>query len=297
MPVYLVSGKLGAGKTLACVGRIQDALREGRRVATNLDLKLEKLFRPHAGKPVPSDGSSASHQPLTVMRVPDKPTSHDLDVIGMGNESMDESKNGLLVLDELGSWLNAREWADKSRQGVIDWLIHSRKKGWDVYLIVQDVSLVDKQVRSALVEYLVTCRRMDRMRIPFFGPLIKFMSGGYMSGNMPKMHFGIVRYGVSPDAVVADRWVYLGRALYDGYETRQVFSSTYDSGVYSYLPPWHVVGRHLKPKVTLLEKLHACFFPARMRSLAPSPRLAPLLHLPAEVRWNVARSLVARGIL
>jgi len=134
MPVYLVSGKLGAGKTLACVGRIQDAVRDGKRVATNLDLKLERLFSLHAGKPVRSPQGIAPAQAVQVLRVPDKPTAHDLDVIGMGNESMDESKNGVLVLDELGSWLNSREWADKSRQGVIDWLIHSRKKGWDVYL-------------------------------------------------------------------------------------------------------------------------------------------------------------------
>jgi len=303
MPVYLVSGKLGSGKSLACVGRIRDAVREGRRVATNLDLNLDKLFKPQAGKPVRSDGSSAWVQPVDVQRLPDKPTAFDLDCIGVGNASYDESKNGLLVLDELGSWLNAREWADKSRQGVIDWLIHSRKKGWDVYLIVQDVSLIDKQVRSALVEYLVICRRFDRMRIPFFGWFLNFISGGFIKGYMPKMHFGIVRYGVSPDAVVAERWLYLGKDLYAGYDTRQVFSSDYGCGVYSFLPPWHTTGRYLAPAPALwLRVIWALFpflepLPPRARSLVPSARLRPLLALAPDVRVRAVRQLIARGVL
>ena len=40
MAVYVVTGKLGNGKTLITVGRIRDALAQGCRVATNLDLDL-----------------------------------------------------------------------------------------------------------------------------------------------------------------------------------------------------------------------------------------------------------------
>lgn len=48
MPVYFVQGKLGSGKTLAGIHRIQEALNQGRRVATNIDLRLEKLINPWA---------------------------------------------------------------------------------------------------------------------------------------------------------------------------------------------------------------------------------------------------------
>lgn len=168
MSVYLISGKLGSGKTLSAVGRIRDALMKGRRVATNLDLRLEKLLSPRSGKPYKSDGLSKWHQPVSCVRLPDKPTVDDLELIGSGNDSMDESKNGIIVLDELAVWLNSRTFNDKSRMPVIDWLLHSRKKGWDVYFICQHLEQIDKQVRQALVEYLVVCRRMDRMKIPFF---------------------------------------------------------------------------------------------------------------------------------
>ncbi len=50
-------------------------------------------------------------------------------------------KKQLVVLDECGTWLNTREWQDKSRQNLIDWMLHSRKKGWDIILIVQDLAL------------------------------------------------------------------------------------------------------------------------------------------------------------
>jgi len=283
MSVYLVTGRLGAGKSLAAVGRIRDALLEGRRVATNLDLKLENFL-------------PASAREVDVQRVPDKPTVADLDAIGLGTEAVDESRNGLLVLDELGSWLNSREWADKSRQGVIDWLIHSRKRGWDVYFITQAMGQIDKQVREALVEYLVVCRRLDRLKIPFVGGLLSFLSGGLIKGMMPKLHFAIVRYGTSPDAVIADRWVYLGRDLYDAYDTRQVFSPRYASGLYSYLTPWHLKGRY---QVTLWQRFLRWWNCDRgpVVRRQPAARLAPLMRLPSDVRWLAARRLVQRGLI
>lgn len=112
MAVYVVTGKLGAGKTLVAVGKIKDKLNRGCPVATNLDLRLNKLI-----------GEKARN--TRVYRIPDKPQLADLEAIGRGNESYDEAKNGLLVLDECGTWFNSRSWADKSRQAVIDWFLHA----------------------------------------------------------------------------------------------------------------------------------------------------------------------------
>jgi len=236
MAIYLVSGKLGAGKTLACVGVIRDALLDGRKVATNLDLKLDKMLPSRIGR----------KSPLHCVRLPDKPNVDDLDFLGCGNDQMDESKNGIIVLDELASWLNSRTFNDKARAPVIDWLIHSRKHGWDVYFICQHIEQIDKQVRTSLVEYLVTCRRLDRLKIPFVGKLLQSLSAGYLSGNLPKLQVGVVRYGTEQHAPIADRWVYQARDLYAAYNTRQVFSDSYDTGPFSYLSPWHLEGwRHV----------------------------------------------------
>ena len=91
------------------MGRIRDLLAEGRAVATNLDLDLEKLCGPKAKTP-------------RVVRLPDKPTVAHLDSLGRGNESYDETKNGGIFLDEVSQLLNARNWQDKRQQDVIDWL-------------------------------------------------------------------------------------------------------------------------------------------------------------------------------
>lgn len=220
MAIFCVTGKLGSGKTLACVGRIRDALLEGRKVATNLNLHLDKML-------------PCTLQHVDVVRLPDKPTVEDFEFIGRGNEEVDESKNGLIVLDELGAWFNARTWADKSRQAVIDWLLHSRKHGWDVYFIIQHPKMLDSQAREGLVEFLVNCRRMDRIRVPYIGALVGAITGKPLT--MPKVHIATVRYGMEPHAMVADRWIYRAHDLYAAYDTRQVFT---DQRVEPYRLTW-----------------------------------------------------------
>lgn len=280
MAVYLIAGRLGSGKSLSAVGRIRDALRAGKRVATNLNLKLDELG--FAGKRV------------DCVRLPDKPTGEELKALGQGNESYDESKNGLLVLDELASWLNARSWGDKHRQGVLDFFIHSRKLGWDVYLIAQSLGQLDKQVRDALVEYHVVCRRLDRLNVPFLAGLVRGLSFGKLSGHLPRVHIAFVRYGTDRDSILVERWVYRGVELFKGYDTRQRFMDreiaekvgtgsvpNYDLvvGAYSYwLPTWSPTPRQ------------------PVRSVRPELQRALELvgKLPRDQAWQHARRLASR---
>ena len=45
MAVHVVTGKLGSGKTLVSVSRIQDYLARGRIVATNLNARRLSSYR------------------------------------------------------------------------------------------------------------------------------------------------------------------------------------------------------------------------------------------------------------
>lgn len=246
MASYIVTGKLGGGKSLVTVGRIFDYLAQGRKVATNLDIKLEGYLNPTSKK--------------SVIRIPDKPSLFDLEVIGSGNDSCDEEKNGLLVLDELGTWFNARSWQDKTRSGLIDWFLHARKHGWDTMLIVQDISMIDAQLRGSMAEHLVICRRLDRLKIPFVGGLLQSIG---FKGTLPKIHRAKVHYGESDTAMVADTWTYRGRQFYPAYNTKQVFSPNYQHGVYSLLSPWHTTGQFLKPAQSLKQILQDFIDPPR----------------------------------
>lgn len=229
MAIYLIEGKLGAGKTLCAVGRIRDALFDGKRVATNLDLRLDDLVNTDA-------------RMCRVIRLPDKPTVGHLEMLGLGNPDLDESRNGLIVLDEMAAYMNARSYGDKDRQPVIDWLIHSRKKGWDVYFICQNIGQIDKQVRESLVEYRVTCKRMDRLTIPFLRPVFSLLTGGRWVPRLPRIHQAMVRYGVEVSAPLADKWTYRGNDLFKAYDTRQVFRFDPWQAPYSYLPPYYTKG-------------------------------------------------------
>lgn len=231
MADYLITGKKGSGKSLAAVGRIRDALIAGKKVATNLNIDLEQLCLPTSKK--------------TIIRLPDYPSIEDMELIGRGQEGKNEEDNGLIVLDECAAWLNARSWGDKQRQPLLDWFIHSRKLGWDTMFIAQGPAQIDKQVRDTLVEFHVPCKRMDRLAIPFITPLTKFLG---FKINPPKLHVGIVKYGVSHDAMVVDRWYYRAKDLYNAYDTEQRFlppDHPKACAIHTVLSPWHTKGRYM----------------------------------------------------
>lgn len=224
MPNYVVTGKLGGGKTLVSVGRMRDYLLRGCRVATNIDLNLRQML----GK---------NHKSARVVRLPDSPTASDMEMLGNAysvNTGYDDSKNGLIVLDECGYWLNSRGWNDKERKLIIDWFLHARKHGWDVIFIVQDISIMDKQARLSLAEHVVYCRRTDRMSVPFLGAFFKFLTGSRL--NPPKIHFAIVKYGADRNSPTVDKWIYRGTTFYSMYDTRQVYTAS-SKPIRSLLPP------------------------------------------------------------
>lgn len=260
MAVYAITGKLGSGKGKGAMKLLRDYLRAGKRVATNCDVFMEYMM------------PGQSRQSL--VRIPDKPTAADLYSIGSGNkfinfepivsctvngfeykppsplllEGFDEAHNGALFLDECASWLNTRNFQDKGRADLLEWCIHARKYGWDVYFISQNISQIDKQLRDSLFEYVVRFSRLDRMKIPFLSAGLKLITAGASNGSLPRMHIGVVRLGCSPDGIVADRWHFRGDDLNKSYNTTQVFSDSYPHKIHSLLSSWHLQARVGIPK-------------------------------------------------
>jgi len=234
MTVYFVTGKLGQGKSVTSVGQIKTYLNQGRRVATNLDL-------------YPENFANKYNKNTDITRLPDKPTSENLKQLGWGyyGEKIQENMNGLIVLDECGTWFNSRTWNDKDRKDLIDWFLHARKFRWDIIFIVQDISIVDKQARQTLCEHLVVCRRLDRLQIPLVSRFFKLFG---LNVRFPRMFLGKVHYGDNEQALVSDRWTHRGSDLFSMYDTEQAFTDRND-GLHCVLTPWHLVGRY-KPRLT-----------------------------------------------
>ncbi|MBE0349280.1 zonular occludens toxin domain-containing protein [Pseudoalteromonas lipolytica] len=144
-----IEGVKRSGKTKYAVDLINDYLKRGRKVATNLDLFLDKMpvQNPH------------------VIRLPDHPRSEDLHALGIGypeleqdDRNYDESKNGLVVIDELLTHLNSRSFKDKDRLAIVSWFVQMGKYGWDLVLIGQDFEGVDKQLRDTTIDQLVSVK-------------------------------------------------------------------------------------------------------------------------------------------
>lgn len=289
MPVYVVQGKLGTGKGKYCMLKMDEALREGRRVATNFDLFLEGLL--------------PAQSKTTAIRVPDKPTAQDLDDIGSGNpdDRFNEEKNGVLVLDELGSWLNSRGFQSPERAALLDWLIHARKKGWDVYLVVQNIDMIDKQVRVGLAEYQVRLIRADKIKIPVVGNFLG------KRGRLPKMHIANISLTDVPGVTVDREW-FKGDYLHAGYDTLQIFRDWVRNpmdprfkteqfvGPYTMLSAWHIKGRFetVVKKKTLLQRIFGVKAPPPLPPV-PKPRLRAIelcAGLPPDEAWALARRYV-----
>lgn len=227
MPAYVITGKLGAGKSLVAVARIQQYLFQGRKVATNVNLYPEHLT------------NNLWAKNCEIYRIPNKPTVDDLNALPLGHDDdgPNDNRNGALVLDECGTWFNSRGWNDKGRAEVIEWFRNARKKRWDIFFIIQDVSVMDSQARESFAEHVVYCRRFDRFKIPLLH---------HFGIKAPKLHMGLVKYGHEQSSPTVDRWMYRGVHLYQAYDTEQQFTANDEiQGLACVLPPYYTHGRYI----------------------------------------------------
>lgn len=196
MPVWIVTGKLGSGKNLFVAKKIYEALRKKRKIAVNFDLNL-------------SDRSDL--QDAEAWRIPSNPTAADMLALGRGGPT--EEKAGIIILDEGAMFLNSRDWQAANRQPFINFLLHSRKLCWDIYIIVQNVSALDKQIRNMIGEYLVSLSRLDRLKVPF------------LNIGLPQIHLAAIRYGMNPqNPPVGREWFRPQKLYYSLYDTSHIFN-------------------------------------------------------------------------
>jgi hypothetical protein len=268
----VITGKLGGGKSLLAVKMICDYVNEGRQVATNLDL-------------YPENFNNKNDKTIRITRIADRPSISHLEAIGKGYDGQyqGEHKNGLLVLDECGTWLNSRDWNDRSRKDVIQWMLHARKLRWDVVLIIQHIEMLDKQVVKSLAEHTIWMRRFDKFRIPLIGQITKALG---KEVRMPRLHVGIVKYGDTQQHPTVDKHIFRGSYYQPLYDTEQAFYD-YDAGNYMLLTPWHLVGRYTKNS-TMTDYLNKYLLPI-IRVVVFIPYY--YLHRTADLFKEVSRSI------
>lgn len=281
MTDFAFVGKKRTGKSKHAVLVMRDYLKRGSRVATNIDLDLEPLF-----------GAQSKH---TYLRVPDLPTTADLEAIGKGiDDGYDEDHFGALVLDELGVWFNARDFTDKARAGTLKWLVHSGKFCWDVYYLLHDVEQVDKQLRKSFFEFTVRHTSMRKVKIPFVGWIANALFGGRV-GYFPPFHTYSTRLGTEPMGMRTDGGMFSAADVHKAYDTQQRFSEDYPHGTHSVLSPWHVKGRYMPQALPWWRQLFAArATPTRRPITRPEPAYARVLALAKSLPPDEAVSLISR---
>ena len=258
-----IVGKKGTGKSLTAVSIAQQYLKEGRKVATNLDIFMDELMH-HSSK-------------KTITRIPDHPTVDDLNAIGRGHDldHYEEEMNGALILDECSHFFNARTYQDPARQAVLKWITEARKSRWDIYYLMQGVQQIDKQVRETQIEYVKTMKRTDKWPIPVVTWLTRHLFGDKYAIRFPKGHLVITKQGVERDGMVVARDFHRSVDFYNAYNTEQKFQglagpNEWDFvGLHTRLSAWHLKGRYMSknlPKTVYLKAAlyYLCLIAAKL---------------------------------
>lgn len=251
----IITGKRGTGKSLIAIGIACEYLKRGSRVVTNLDM-------------YPENFANKNNRDMKILRVPDVVEAEHLKNLPKGNPTLihdpvsgsykagpefEESKNGLILIDELLHSGNSRTWSQKGRQQLIEEINLLRKRGYDTIFIAQDKSMIDKQIMGSSADEIGYCRRLDRISVPVLSPLYKFFTGKRLT--FPKVHICTFRAGESDTDMISERKTYVGKDYYQLYNSYQQFTSEYEHGPHSLLTPWHLVGRYQTKEQSILQKI------------------------------------------
>ena len=232
MPVWAFTGRTGQGKGLCSAGFIGEYIAKKKPVATNMDIFPEK-FR------------DKNNRDVLIYRLPDCPTVDDFKMLGLGNEiPEDEDENGLIMLDEAGTFLNSRNWNEKGRKEAVDWVRHRRKYGWNMAFQIQGLGSLDTQVREDIIDYEVRCFKISALYIPFVSQIVKMFTGKTQLMFPKWMRWHTAKFKNLETGMVDSVHRYTGKDVWPIYDTKQVISRDYPHGTFCYLTPWHLVGRY-----------------------------------------------------
>lgn len=254
-----------------------DYLREGRRVVANF----------------PIDPAPASFNPngnlanASVEVIPARPSMDMITSLGFGWVKEDdywrEDRSGLLVIDEAGGWIPARDWRGDERAQIIDFFNQHRKWGWDVILLSPLPENIDSQVR-ANVEVFGRARRTDRKK--WFG--IK----------LPRFHICIFRFGTSEKGNKLETRVYRGEVEHKCFNSYARFSAQNSDGHYCTLPPRITKWATHQPAFIRFKKRLSQVFSGELPKLPPKPK-HPLVQWierqPEHLRLDYLRRFEAIG--
>ncbi len=165
MPIHVILGKPGSGKSLYATSRLIEELANGtRNVVTNLPIRPDRLNE-YLQKTYP-DRDCRMLQRLRLLT--DDELREFWKYRGPEGGDVDGKSGVAYFLDEAHIAFNARDWAALGR-GAINYLSQHRKLGDIVWPITQSPGNLDKQFRSVAEDFTVLRNEYTAKYGPFRG--------------------------------------------------------------------------------------------------------------------------------
>lgn len=233
--IHFFTGTPGSGKSLHMAMIMDKQLRKGKNVIANFEINehsFDRFNNKHPGKlgqfiyVSNRELLTNAYKPFKDGRRMISPPADSFSYIdglyGYAQQFHKRNSRGqiiegqtMLVLDECQDLFNPRSWNRKDRLKWCSFFREHRKYGYEVYLISQDDTVIDKQIRHILqYEYLHRCVNNYKL----FGRLLGFMAGGKLFVYVKRM------YGVkSKDARVKSQFFTGQRKYYEFYDSYKTF--------------------------------------------------------------------------
>lgn len=204
MSVNFFTGVPGSGKSLHVAMVIDKWLRSGKNVIANFEINEDSFARfneKHPGKLgtfiyVPNEEwLTNSYKPYMIgnrrMPPPDGMWSYLEGLYGYAMQFHKRNHKGqidkeqtLLVLDECQDLFNPRSWNRKDRLAWCSFFRLHRHFGYEVYLVSQDETVIDKQIRNVIErEFIHRC--VNKFKLT--GRLLGLLAGGKVFVSVEKL--------------------------------------------------------------------------------------------------------------
>lgn len=233
--IYFFTGTPGSGKSLHMAMVIDKELRKGKNVIANFEINEESFKRfneKHPGrlgifmyvsnKEFLTNAYKSYYNGRRWVSLPADKFSYLDGLYGYALKYHKKNLRGqiiehqtLLVLDECQDLFNPRSWNRKDRLAWCQFLRIHRHYGYDVYLISQDESVIDKQIRQ-IIEFEYTHRCVNNYRLS--GRIMGLLSGGKLFVYVKKL-----RNVKKKDAKVKSHFFSGQQKYYDFYDSYKLF--------------------------------------------------------------------------
>ena len=225
--IYFVHGRPGGGKSLLMAEKIYRELKRGRNVIANFEINMEyfsKCRHPEKlGKFIYVSNEELTTQAYKNIDPRTKQFSYIDGLWGFALNSHDFSEKGkkvqtVIVFDECAVLFNSRTFNARDRLEWLDLFINHQKLRYEIYMIAQDDSQIDKQMRGQFHKE-IECRCVTTMKL--FGKILALLCGGNLFVRIHR-DYTLMKPMRKKDSREFAKY-YTGRKYYNFYDSYKLF--------------------------------------------------------------------------